>query len=229
MRTYPPAVTSALAARRLRARDYLWIVAHTRDDWSPVSVGFWSGLTDVTDVPVVDPHTGLSDDRNFYGAGGLIEIPDIPATVGFAVSSIEIKMSQLDEQVENAVRLYDVKQAEVQIFRGLFNPDTALLVSPAECRFIGFVDDLRIVTPKENQDGGVLLQCSNHTQELLRANPSTRSHSDQQNRHSGDDFFKDADSVGEWGPLQWGPATVKADSKPQKKGLLGFGGTFLGL
>lgn len=229
MRTFDPAIVTALAARRLRARDFLWIIAHDRSDWSEVPVGFWSGLQNVTDVPVLNPHTGSSEDRDWYGAGGLIEIPDIPATVGFAVSSIEITMSQLDEQVELAVRLYDVKQAEVQIFRGLFDPVSAALVAPAECRFIGFVDYVNILTPKEGEVGGVTLTCSNHTQELLRANPSTRSHADQQLRHAGDDFFKDADAVGEWGPLQWGPAAVKAESKNQKKGLLGFGGTFLGL
>lgn len=227
MKTLSGTLTAALAARRLRARDYLWITARDFTTGDPVSVGFWSGLRDVTGVQVYDARTGIATARNFYGAGGLISIGAIPAVVGFTAARINVRMSQLDEQVEAAIRGYDVKMAEVQIYRGLFDPDTAALVEPASCRFFGFVDELKIITGSENEVGYADLTCANHTLELFRANPATRSHADQIARHAGDAFFKDADTVGKWGPMQWGPKQESVDSKAQKKGLLGLG-NFLG-
>lgn len=229
MRTISPTLQAALAARRLRARDYLWIIAKDLITDAPVSVGFWSGLENSTHQ-VVDPHTGSTVSRAFYGAGSLIAIDDIPAIIGFDTSPITISMSQLDTQVNNAVRGYNCKFAEVQTFRGAFDPDTNVLLEAAFCRFFGYIDNIKIVTPKENEDGNVILTCMPGTVQALRSNPSIRSHEDQggvAGRHPGDDFFKDAAVVGDWGPMQWGPETVDPNAK--KKGLLGWGGGFLGL
>lgn len=215
---------SALAARRLRARDFLWLVARDRDTGDPVPVGFWSGLSNVT-APVLDPDTGTEAVRAWYGVGALIEISDIPSVLGVTVNDITVRMDQLDAEVSEAIRLYDCKQAGVQIFRGLFDPDSGLLVAPALCRFVGFVDEVQIHTPSEGGDGYAELTCVSHTQELLRANPATRSHEDQKRRNATDTFFVDAAVVGTWGPKQWGPKqeTVQAE-KP--KGLFGWGNLF---
>lgn len=216
----------ALNQRQLVARDFLWIVARNRTTNLPESVGFWSDVEDAT-VLVLDPETLLPVYRNYRAAGGLIEINEIPAVSVIQVQDIEIKMSQLDELVQQAVRLYDVKQARVEIHRGLFDPETRNLVAPALVRFVGFVNNLRITTPAENSDGGVYLSCVSHTQELTRANPATRSNEDQKLRNSTDLFFQDTAVVGQWN-LDWG--AVQGKQKPQtveRKGLFGWGG-FLG-
>ncbi|MBI4047616.1 MAG: hypothetical protein HY371_12440 [Devosia nanyangense] len=214
----------ALAARRLVARDFLWIVARDRSTGAPVQVGFWSDLSNVTAL-VLDPDTGLASLRPWYGAGGLISISDIPAVSVLTVQNTTIRMSQLDEQVEEAVRLYDIKQARVEIYRGLLDPDSRKLVAPAFCRSVGFVDTLEIKTGAENEDGGVTLNCVGHTQELMRSNPATRSHEDQRTRSSGDAFFADAVVASDW-QHQWGPVQGKVQQKPS--GLFGWGG-FLGI
>jgi hypothetical protein len=226
MRDYPPEILTALASRRLRARRLLDLTVRDRDTGDPVRVGFWSGLKNVT-APVIDPETGDEDELTWYGAGALIQIDDIPATVGITVTPVNIRMSQLDAQVNEAVRLYDTKQAVVKIYLTLFDPVTALAIAPGESMFYGYVDDVKIVTPKEGGTGYVDLTCKSHTQELLRGNPSTRSHADQQLRHAGDDFFKDTSTIADWGPVQWGPMQAKVDS--EKQGLFGWGGKFLGL
>lgn len=216
----------ALNERRLVARDFLWIVARNRTTNLPERVGFWSDVEDAT-VLVLDPETLLPVYRDYKAAGGLIQINEIPAVSVIQVQDIEIKMSQLDELVQQAVRLYDIKQARVEIHRGNFDPDTRNLVAPALVRFVGFVNNLRITTPTENSEGGVYLTCVSHTQELTRANPATRSNEDQKTRSASDTFFLDTAVVGEW-QLDWGAVQgTQKTATVEKKGLFGWGG-FLG-
>lgn len=216
---------AALAARRLLPRDFLWIIARDRTTGDPVSVGFWSDITSVSAL-IKNPDTGAPNLRDFYGAGGLIQISDIPAVATVTVQRVTIKLSQLDDQVEQAVRLYDVKQARVEIYTGLLDPDSRKLIDPAECQFVGFIDEVRIETPAEGDAGGVTLTCVSHTQELARANPAKRSQADQRTRSASDDFFIDAAVCGEWQHF-WGEAQGKTEAvKPQ--GLFGWGG-FLGI
>ena len=215
---------TALAARVLESRDFLYFVAKDRSTGEPAPVGFWSDIENVT-ATVLNPDTLLPVNRAYYGAGGLIEIADVPAVSVIQVQDVRIVMSQLDEMVEQAVRLYEIKQARVEIHRGLFDPISKQLVAPAIVRFVGFVNDLRILTPAENEDGGVEITCVSHTQELMRSNPSTRSHMDQILRSASDNFFKDAAVVSSW-DYTWGevPGAKKAETK---KGLFGWG--FFGL
>lgn len=226
MKAMDPAIISAIAKRTVAARDFLWIVAKDpSDDYNPVSVGFWSDLANVT-ASVIDPDTGSSVSRAFYGAGSLIAISDIPSVAQISTDKITIDMSQLHEEVEKAVRLYYIKQARVEIFRGYVDPKSGQLVAPAEARFVGYIDHVEIITPSENEEGSVRIEVANHSTELLRSNPATRSHEDQQLRYPGDDFFIDAAVVGEWGPFQWGPKQVSGNAQ-KPKGLFGWN-NFLG-
>lgn len=225
MRPISTANQAALAERALVARDFLWFVARDRTTGAPVTVGFWSDLENVSAF-VLDPDTLLPVTRSYYGAGGLIEIDDIPSVSVIQVQDVHIRMSQLDEMVEIAIRGYDIKQARVEIHRGLFDPVSRKLVAPAVVRFVGFVNLVEVHTGAENEDGYVDLTCVSHTQELVRSNPSTRGHEDQLQRQAGDDFFIDAAVVTEW-DLQWGE--VRGTQKVEtRKGLFGWGG-FLGI
>lgn len=215
---------SALSGRHLIARDFLWIVARERTTSMPMSVGFWSDLENVS-TQVLDPDTLLPVTRSYYGASGLIAIDEIPSVSVIQVQDIRIQMSQLDEQVELAVRLYDIKQARVEIHRGLFDKESRKLVAPALCRFVGFVNQVEINTPSENNQGGVVLTCVSHTQELTRANPATRSHEDQKVRSPSDTFFMSAAVVGEW-EIDWGEIAGKQKAQT-RKGIFGWG-NFLG-
>jgi hypothetical protein len=223
MRSISPENQAALAARRLVARDFLWFEARNRSTGATETVGFWSDIENVTAF-VINPRTGTPVSRSFYGAGGLIRIDDIPSVSVLQVQDVVIHMDQLDEMVQQAVRLYDLKQAHVEIHRGLLDPVSRQLVSPAIVRFVGFVNTVEITTPAENQNGGVDITCVSHTQEMIRANPATRSHEDQKLR-GGDNFFIDAAVVGDW-DFEWG-AVRGAQKVETRKGLFGWGG-FLG-
>lgn len=216
---------TALGKGMIMPRDYLWIVARSRVDQSPQAVGFWSDVGNVNHT-VVNPDTGASAARDFYGSATLIEISAIPQTANLQVQQVSIKMSQINDLVEQAVRTYDCKQARVEIYRGLLNTSTGALIDPAMCRFVGFVDQIEIQTPAEGEEGAVVFTCTSHTQELLRSNPDTRSHQSQIVRHAGDNFFKDAGVVSDW-TISWGENEGSPETVKKKKGLFGWG-NFLG-
>lgn len=225
MKQYSANTVAALAARRLMPRDFVWIVARDRATGEPVSVGFWSDLANISAL-MIDPETRGAVLREFYGAGSLIQVSDIPSIVGVSVESVAVTMSQLHDQVEEAIRLYDCKQARIEVHTGLLDPDSRKLVDPAEPIFVGFIDHIDIRTPSENEDGAAILTCTSGTQELLRSNPSTRSHADQQVRAPGDDFFLDAAVCGDWDHY-WGAVGQNKVTTTKPKGLFGWG-NFLG-
>lgn len=200
---------AALASGALIKRDFLYIVARDRSSLGPEPYGFWSDIGDISAL-VINPDTGISISRNFYGAGRLISISDIHRVSSVTVQTIKIRMSQIDPLVEQMVRDSDLKQARVEVFVGLFNRATWALVAPAANRFVGFVDYVEVKTPPENEMGYVDLTCTTHTQEMTRYNPDTRSHESQRLRSSTDNFYQDTTMVGEW-LLKWGKAeqTVK--------------------
>lgn len=207
MRNLSPENYVALQARQLVARDFLWLVARDRATGAQFSYGFWSDVGDVQ-APILNPNTGLAETRNFEGSGTLISISDIPGVANLTVQTISVVMNQIDAAVENIVRGYDLKQGQVEVYRGLFSPLTRQLVAPAVNRFIGFVDEIEIKTPKEGEEGSVTLTCASHSHEFTRYNPSTRSHEDQKLRDPSDDFFVDASTVGDW-EFFWGAKNGK--------------------
>jgi hypothetical protein len=202
MRSLSAENVAALGARELVPADFFWIEVRDRFTGAVVADGQWSG-PGVRTFQVINPRTGGIDTRTFYGSGSLVSISDIPLVHNITVQTATVKMSQINDRVEELVRQYDAQQAPVQIFRGLFNPQTRQLVAPALARFVGFVDKLQIKTPSENEDGGLTLTCTSHTQEMTRFNSDTRSHESQQLRLPGDAFFKDVAVVGDW-EQSWG-------------------------
>jgi len=211
---------AALEARALLARDFIWFVVRDRTTGAAVTDGMWSDVGDVT-AEVINPDTGLAVSRTFYGSGTLIQCDDIPLVANMTIQNVTVRMSQVAERVEALVRTYDIKQARVEIYRGLFDPSTRALVSPAVCRFVGFVDEVRIDTPSENEDGAVTLTCVSHTQEMTRSNPDTRSHESQKRRSATDTFFVDASVVGDW-EHYWGKTKGKVAAPPPRKKFLGI-------
>ena len=73
MRSISPTNLALLQARRLVARDFLWIVARERDTNVPVPVGFWSDVGNVS-AEVLQSDTGGAVTRDWYGSGTLIAI-----------------------------------------------------------------------------------------------------------------------------------------------------------
>ncbi|MCG5483653.1 MAG: hypothetical protein KK482_08020 [Sinorhizobium meliloti] len=211
---------AALEARVLVARDFLWIVARNRSTGVPVPDGMWSDVGNVS-ASVIDPDTGQTVMRDWYGAGTLIAIDDIPLVSNLSAQTLNIRLSQIHDHVQQLVREYDCRQARVEIYRGLFNPDTRKMVAPAECRFVGFVDKIDIRTPSENEDGAVTMTCASHTQEMFRANTETRSHETQILRAATDSFYRDAATTASW-KIFWGSKQGSVPTQKKRKKFLGI-------
>lgn len=220
MRNISAANQAALQARELVARDFLWLIARDRVTGGSVTEGLWSDSGNIL-APVTHPDSGLPVTREWYGTGSLIAIDDIPLVANLSVQNVNIRMSQVHEEVERIVRDYDCQQARVEIYRGLFDPISRQLVAPAECRFVGFVDQIEIKTPSENEDGGVTMTCASHTQEFTRSNPDTRSDATQRLRHPTDNFYQDSDTASEW-EIWWGSEKGKVPTAPKRKKFLGI-------
>lgn len=193
-----------LEAQAIEPRDFMTIVARSRATGEPVSDSMWSDVGNVN-ANVINPDTGAVETRSFYGSGNLVKISDIPLVSNLTVQNVNIELSHLASNAEELIRGYDVRQAVVQIFRGLFEPGTGRLVEPAFPRFTGFVDSVEVVTASENDEGSNNLTCASHTQEVTRANTATRSDSSQKVVNPNDTFYADAASTPEW-KIWWGQA-----------------------
>lgn len=198
---------AALEARALMARDFLTIVGREPGTTTPAPFFFWSDAGTVT-ANVIDPDTGGPEQRPFYGAFGMVAIGDIPLVSNLTVQTVSIVMSQIDPVVEDMIRGCELNQARVEIHRGLFSIESRRLVAAALPRFVGFVDEVQVTTPAENEEGAAVLTCTSHTQELTRSNPDTRSHESQILRSPTDNFFQDASTVGDW-EMFWGKKNGK--------------------
>jgi hypothetical protein len=206
---------TALQDRRLVARDFIWFVVRDRTTGEAVTDGYWSGAGFLT-TQVIDPATGGVATRSFMGAGTLIQISDIPLVSNITVQNVTIKLNQVADHVNDLIRGYDCKQGQVQIWRGLFDPDSRQLVSPAPPRFFGFIDQIEILTPSENSEGGVTLTCTSHTQEMTRYNPDTRSDASQRLRAANDNFYQDTATIGT-AQFFWGRANGTVQTSFNKK------------
>lgn len=222
MRTTDPANLAAINARTLSFADFLTFYVRDIEDDSIVMDCMWSGYITM-EAEVIDPDTGSADLRTFVGAGDLVQISDIPMTSNLTVQRVEVVLSQVSERVNDLIRGYDVKQKRVEVHRGWFDPRTRRMVGPAEPMFVGFIDEVNIHTPAEGGDGGVVVTCVSHTQEITRYNPDTRSHESQIIRDPTDTFMVYAATEPERSHV-WGQAV---GGEPKKEGLFGWG-NFLG-
>lgn len=201
---------AALDAGNLVARDFVWFVVYNRDTRAEVTDGYWSDIGTYV-AAVINPETGVPENRTWYGADGLIAISDIPAVSTLTVQNVTITLAQASDRINELVRTYDCKQGRVEVYRGLFDPLTREMVAPAESVFVGFIDEAPISTPRENDVGSVTLTCTSHTQEMTRSNSDTRSDASQKLRSATDNFYQDTAVVSSW-QQSWGKRGSKINT-----------------
>jgi len=208
MRDVPAATQALLEGDTIVARDFMRITARRRDNGAPVSECFWSDLGSVN-AQVIDPDSGAAVSYDFSGVGALIAMDPIPMVSNLTVQTIDIQFSQLDDRINELLRVYDIRQAKVEIWRGEFNPATMRMLEPAAVRFVGTVDGAPVETPPEGGEGSIAIRCVSSAQELTRGNTDVRSHESQQIRAPGDDFYKDVAAVGDLVIFWGGPRSIK--------------------
>jgi hypothetical protein len=215
MKTLTDSETAAIAARSVKARNFLWLTVKDRTTGVPTSAGFWDDLGTIS-AKVADVLTGGEATRTFTGAGAMLGLEDVPLTADLSIKSVTIHLSQIDAAVASAVRGYDPRLGPIQIYRGLFNPTNWSLVAAARCRFVGVVDSIDIVDPEDKGAGRITIKAVSQLRELTRSNPATGSDEDQKTRLSTDRFFRFAGAVSEW-EVAWGQRNLKVGRKDKRR------------
>jgi hypothetical protein len=203
MRGIPAAAQTALEQNVIRVRDFIRFTVRDRDTGDEVVQGYWSDVGTV-EANVINPETQASEAATFDGAGSLISVGAVPLVSNLSVQGTSIELSQVSD-ANSIVRQYDAKQGTVEVFRGLFEMNSRTQISAAYPRFFGFINEPEILTPAENEEGGITLSCVAHTQELTRFNPATRSDAYQKQRSAADTYRRHSATVGTW-EIKWGAA-----------------------
>ena len=211
MRDFTAEELAGYSARTINARDLIYVQPRDFLTHSIVHFGFWNGRGDVT-LAVTEGITAETVNRDFTASGAVLKVEDIPVSDNLQVVAATVTLSQLNADVENAVRAFDMRNAPIQIYRALFSSaNPRLLLAPARCRFAGFVNAAPIATPAVGGEAAVTLTCTGCTNELTRTNTDLRSDESQQRRSPGDAFFKYVAATGQI-QVFWG--TEKSNAMP---------------
>lgn len=192
---------AAIADRRLFPRDFLWVTATRYSDGVEVAQGFWSDAGDIS-AEIFNPDTNAVEIRLFHGVGTLVSISTLADVSNLTVQELEIAIPPEESFGQDLLRIYDLRRAKVEIYRGFLDPASRRLVGPADPRFLGFIDEVEEDEDDAGNTTGVA-KCVSFTQELTRSNPDTRSDDSQRLRAATDDFLADVSTVGDWS-LFWG-------------------------
>lgn len=210
---------NALAATMVSLRNLIWITVKDRATGAKASTGFWDDVGTVS-LQVYDAFTGGVAVRTFFGAGSLLQVDDIVNSAELAVQELTIRLSGIDEQVSIAVRGYDTRLAPIQVYRLIQSPSSGQPYAPARPRFVGVVDNAKIIDPRRGSTGGITLTCVNQMRELSRANPDMTSDESQKERatvqgYDSDKLYEFANAVTKW-QIAWGTLSVKNDKDDKK-------------
>lgn len=223
MRDYAEtAFLNALDVRSLEVRYYLRVVAKDFSTNDPVEGGFWTG-TGTKAVTVLDADSLTEVSYSFIGSGTISKIPQIPLTSDISVREVTISLDANNIAVHNFTRGNNLRFATAQLYRGLLNLDTQILLSPPHPILNGFVDGAPVSTGAVGQDSTVDLKIVSTTRELTRASTELRSGSSQRLRDATDAFYDDVGTVASR-EIYWGQKGTR-----MKDGAAGQDGFFSGV
>lgn len=201
MRTVPTNTYNVLTnamENGISVRDFVWFQTVT----GLVEFGFWSDIDPSITVPVIAGQTGLTVNRTYEGAGALRGIDVITLSVGLNVYNLDIKLSDIHPSVNDMVRGHDVRNARVEIHRGIIDPATGELADPPMLHYMGTVNKAKPTRASRGGEGSITVTTTSITNELTRTNPSKFSDATMM-RRSGDRFLRYVDVMGDV-RLYWG-------------------------
>lgn len=157
----------------------LWVTGRDRATGAAESLGFWTG--DDTEVLTVG-----GEARTYFGAGAVIEVPPIRASVGLAVRYHTITLPPFLPEVLTALRQYNPKGARAELHALPFDIHTGRLLGSPVRLIKG-----RIEAAPENLEPGpgqsrVELTIASSARALTRTLPRYRSQAALSARAPGD-------------------------------------------
>ncbi|SMO98936.1 hypothetical protein SAMN06265173_1483 [Thalassovita litoralis] len=163
MRDYSIAEGSYLAdLGAVVVRLLVWIEARNRSTGLVEATGFWTGQ-DVRSFSI----GGVS--RTYYGAGGLLGIEPIRASVGLSVRMHKLSLSRVPAEVQNLIHGYDARLAPVEVHRALFHPATRALISEPHRILKGTVEEMPVPRAVENTEAAMSITVASAARSLTRA------------------------------------------------------------
>lgn len=188
----------------IRPRNFVVVTAKDRGDGSASVRCFWDDAETVS-TNVLDENGDLTS-HNFVGDGAIKSMDPIPMRIGLEVRTIEIVFSAIHAEVENLFRGDDPRGAKVEVYRGLLDTDSGLLVAAPRLRFLGKVNEAPIQTAAASGASTATLRVVSHTRELTRTNSAKKSDA-QQRKRSDDRFRRYSGKQRQWlADVWWGEA-----------------------
>lgn len=183
MRDFAPATAAFLAARptALRANVLIWITARDRVTGLPETLGLWDG-PDHENIVV----NGVS--RAYFGAGSILGLESLVYGSVLDVRLATLKLSQISDEVEQAIRGYDARLASIEVHRIIWDSVTNTMQGPAHRILNGQIDAIVIDTPAEDSSGGVTVTIASAARALTRTLALRRD--DESQRRRGDDRIR---------------------------------------
>jgi hypothetical protein len=198
----------------LVVRYFVYAWPKNRDTGATEEVGFWTGDVPIT-AAVAKPQDGTSQNRVYTGAGQLLAIPTMPATLATEVRKIRLRISGLSPEAANLFRAYNPRYRPIEIHRGFFDPSTGQLVDPAVCCFQGYITSAPIRTGKAGAETYVDVECSSRSRILTRTTGLLFSLETLKLR-LGDLFGTYLDVAGAW-RIWWGQEETHVDQDHDKR------------
>lgn len=178
-----PVLPAAQAIRERRGHiievPMVWIAARNRDTGNVEGIGFWKG-EDVEVITVPDLFTGANRARTFYHQG-LQDISSIRHEASLNIHPVTIALSAIDTAVNTALRLYEPRGAEVQIWRRCYDPETRSPLG-VEAKYAGWVDEIEYTRPEPGGEATVSLTTVSLSRMLTIPSPRKKSHEAQRRR-----------------------------------------------
>ena len=196
MRPVSPTLAAYIADPSSFRNEFLIVInARDRTTGAIQTIGFWTGATH-------EPFTIDGVTRVFYGAGTILEPPEILYETGTGVTALDVKSSPFSSVFTDAVRLYDVRQCRCEMYKVYFSTATEALIEAPHRIFKGRSDQVTITDAAEGSASEAVLSVVGTTRSLTRSLAAKWSDTVFKKR-SGDRLLKYSDTA-EAVQIVWG-------------------------
>lgn len=211
-RTSSAGMIASRSSQNIESRTFVRVAGRNRSTGEIVWANFWDGIETVA-AQIYNLDTGAIETYTFVGVGSLIsaDAPTYVCEQTITIRNLNLTLSQINADVANIVRGYDLHEQPCNVYQGDFDPLTGDMVAPAESIWSGFTDTCEITEPEAGNMGSIVISVRSHQTEMTRTNTAKRSHASEILRNANDNFLQDVATVGDW-ITWWGhdyPSSMK--------------------
>ena len=201
MRVLPQVLSDHLTAGKAVQQHWLlWLRCRNRDTGLVETIGLWDGPEDRV--------FGIGGTNyTYFGAGALLEVPQITRRKGVADHRHTVTLSGLSPAVRQALETYDPNRAEVVLHRAWFDPLTGRLIAEPLVELTGRVDAPTFRRSGDGEAWRVQLKVASLMQRLTVSLPIKKSHATQPARkpaQAGLPYIEVSGSI----PVAWGEISI---------------------